>query len=362
MATIAQARLLLAMKVLKKSIRKDGIGHGDMIRFAKGSLSTSNFVMHSQACVTELANISDKPFLVDFVLLEKFVGRFKGVDIDISLNGDQFKMSSGKRNFSIKAVVDVDTVNDFVNIPNPSNLLGRLSQYNIVDISRALTMVSNDELRPVLTGVFFGGKSNDLVATNAHKLFFKYDWADAFREDTIVRAPIVSSLVSFCKKSEATTVTWADGTGGGFQWEQDEIVFCVHGSFVDGKYPNYDAVIPKDNTQSIMVSKKELLLTLDDALASANKTTHQVVMKVEKGNIEISSEDLDFGTKFSGTVSADTKRAEEKYAMGFNGKYLSDTVKESESDGDTVLIEMSRPNRAAIVNGQVLIMPIMLND
>ena len=66
---------------------------------------------------------------------------------------------------------------------------------------------------------------------------------------------------------------------------------------IDGKYPNYDAVIPKENPNKLVISKQELLSSIKRVSIYASKTTHQIRLKVAGSQLQITSEDLDFANK-----------------------------------------------------------------
>ena len=111
---------------------------------------------------------------------------------------------------------------------------------------------------------------------------------------------------------------------------------------VDGKYPNYEAVIPKENPNKLMVDRASFLNTVRRASIFSNKTTHQIRLKMAGTELNISAEDVDFYNKADERLSCDYQG--DDMQIGFNSRFLSEML--SNLDSNTILIEMSLPNRA----------------
>ena len=136
---------------------------------------------------------------------------------------------------------------------------------------------------------------------------------------------------------------------------------------IDGKYPNYDAVIPKDNPNKLVIDKQELLNSIKRVSIYASKTTHQIRLKVAGSQLQITSEDLDFANKAEERLTCSYEG--EDIEIGFNSRFVIDMLNNIGSD--QVCLEMSAPNRAGIIlplDGQdenedtlMLVMPVMLN-
>ena len=137
---------------------------------------------------------------------------------------------------------------------------------------------------------------------------------------------------------------------------------------IDGKYPNYDAVIPKTNPNRMTVERITLLNSLKRVSIFANKSTNQVKFKIAGSELAISAEDLDFSNEANErlTCSYDGTDIE----IGFNSRFIIEMLSNLESEN--IHLEMSDPSRAGIIlpaendnEGEdilMLVMPVMLNN
>lgn len=136
---------------------------------------------------------------------------------------------------------------------------------------------------------------------------------------------------------------------------------------IDGKYPNYDAVIPKENPNKLTIDRHALLTTIRRVSIFANQSTHQIRFKVSGQELLLSAEDIDFSNEARERLSC--SYTGEDLEIGFNSKFLLEMLSNIETD--EVRLEMSAPNRAGIltpVNSEnkdedilMLVMPVMLN-
>ena len=137
---------------------------------------------------------------------------------------------------------------------------------------------------------------------------------------------------------------------------------------IDGKYPNYEAVIPTDNPNKLTISTGDLLNSIKRVSIYANKTTHQIRLKIAGSQLHITSEDLDFSNRADERLSCEYEG--EDMEIGFNARFVIEMLNNIGSK--KILIEMSTPNKAGILlplDGQdegeetlMLVMPVMLNS
>ena len=136
---------------------------------------------------------------------------------------------------------------------------------------------------------------------------------------------------------------------------------------IDERYPDYDNVIPSDNSNNVTISKPEILGSLKRISIYANKTTNQVRFKISGSEILISAEDLDFSNEANERISCDHDG--DDIEIGFNAKFLIEMLSNIESD--KVILKLSEPNRAGLLIPEdindneditMLVMPVMLND
>jgi DNA polymerase-3 subunit beta len=242
-------------------------------------------------------------------------------------------------------------------------------------ISKTLFAAGNDELRPVMSGVFvqFSPENTTFVATDAHKLV-RYRRSDIKSSGSasfiLPRKPLnlmknvlgnVEGIVRLEYNATNARLSWGiapDGTVG-------TTMVC---RLIDGKYPNYEAVIPKNNPNKLTVDTSALLASIRRVAIFANKTTHQVRLKVAGSELNISAEDLDFSNEASERLTC--SYIGDDMEIGFNSKFLAEMLVNIDSEEAT--IEMSAPNRAGILlpntrqtdaeDTLMLVMPVMLNS
>jgi len=137
---------------------------------------------------------------------------------------------------------------------------------------------------------------------------------------------------------------------------------------IDGKYPNYEAVIPKENPNKLTVDRGTFLNSVKRVSIFSSKTTHQIRLKMAGTELNISAEDIDYSNKAEERLACDYQG--DDMQIGFNSRFLTEML--SNLNSNDVLIEMSMPNRAGILTpadgieeGEfitMLVMPVMLNN
>jgi DNA polymerase-3 subunit beta len=137
---------------------------------------------------------------------------------------------------------------------------------------------------------------------------------------------------------------------------------------IDGKYPNYDAVIPKENPNVLTLDRIQFLNSVRRISIFSNQTTHQIKLNIAGSELQISAEDLDFSNKANERLTCDYNG--DDLQIGFNSRFLQEMLNNLESDH--IQLEMSLPNRAGILTPKdgldegeqvtMLVMPVMLNN
>jgi DNA polymerase III subunit beta len=243
----------------------------------------------------------------------------------------------------------------------PSGVLGAA-------ISKTIFATGNDDLRPVMSGVFFQFSSDNLtfVATDAHKLV-KYTRTDINATEAaefIMPKKPLNLLKGILGNNETDVTIEYNNTNAKFVF--DNIVLICR--LIDGKYPNYDAVIPKENPNKLSVDRASFLNSTKRVSIFSSKTTHQIRLKMAGTELNISAEDIDYANKADERLNCDYQG--DDMQIGFNSRFLTEML--SNLTSEEVLIEMSLPNRAGIltpVDGNevgeeitMLVMPVMLNS
>lgn len=235
-------------------------------------------------------------------------------------------------------------------------------------ISKTIFATGNDDLRPVMSGVFFQFSSDSLtfVATDAHKLV-KYTRTDITANEAaefIMPKKPLNLLKGILGSNDTDVTIEYNNTNAKFVF--DNIVLICR--LIDGKYPNYDAVIPKENPNKLTVDRASFLNSTKRVSIFSSKTTHQIRLKMAGTELNISAEDIDYANKADERLNCDYQG--DDMQIGFNSRFLTEML--SNLTSEEVLIEMSLPNRAGIltpVDGNeegeeitMLVMPVMLNS
>ncbi|RKD12855.1 DNA polymerase III subunit beta [Pelobium manganitolerans] len=234
-------------------------------------------------------------------------------------------------------------------------------------INKTVFAVSNDELRPAMTGVFcqLSPQNVTFVATDAHKLV-RYRRNDAKAEEAtsfILPRKALNLLKSSLPAEDVNVSVEYNSTSAFFKFANINLVCRL----IDERYPDYEAVIPQNNPNKLTLDRSLFLNCLKRVVIFANKTTHQVRLKISGAELHISSEDIDFANEAHERIGCQFDG--EDMEIGFNAKFLIEML--NNLSGDEVTIEMSTPNRAGILFPSVkdenedilmLVMPVMLNN
>jgi len=242
-------------------------------------------------------------------------------------------------------------------------------------IGRTLFAAGNDELRPVMSGVFvqFAPDGTTFVATDAHKLvrYRRLDVKSSASASFILPRKPLNLLKNILASNEGAVRVEYNTTNARFSWgiaPDGSIGSTLICRLIDGKYPNYDAVIPKNNPNKLTVDTTALLGSIRRVSIFANKTTHQVRLKVAGSELNISAEDLDFSNEAAERLTC--AYSGDDMEIGFNSRFLVEML--TNIDSQEAMLEMSAPNRAGILlpmnknteseDTLMLVMPVMLNN
>ncbi|MCH9661821.1 MAG: DNA polymerase III subunit beta [Bacteroidetes bacterium] len=235
-------------------------------------------------------------------------------------------------------------------------------------ISKTIFATGNDDLRPVMSGVFFQFSTEELtfVATDAHKLV-KYTRSDVQANETaefIMPKKPLNLLKGILAGSEDHVTIEYNESNAKFIFDNTEMICRL----IDGKYPNYEAVIPKENPNKLSIDRNQFLNSVRRVSIFSNKTTHQIRLKVAGAELNVSAEDIDYSNKADERLTCDYQG--DDMQIGFNSRFLTEMLNNLTSD--QVTLEMSLPNRAGILTpadgmdeGEhvtMLVMPVMLNN
>jgi len=235
-------------------------------------------------------------------------------------------------------------------------------------INTTIFASGNDDLRPVMSGVFFqfSSESSTFVATDAHKLV-RYVRTD-FKSDKLVEFIMPKKPLNILKG-----ILINDNYDVEIEYNESNAKFTFSNlsitcRLIDGKYPNYEAVIPKENPNILTIDRSLFLNSTKRVSIFSNKTTHQIRLKITGNELVISAEDLDYSNKAEERLNCNYNG--DDIEIGFNSRFLTEML--SNLGSEEVKLELSLPNRAGILTPTksdseaekitMLVMPVMLNS
>jgi len=235
-------------------------------------------------------------------------------------------------------------------------------------ISKTIFAAGNDDLRPVMSGVFFQLASDGLtfVATDAHKLvkYARTDTTAPQAAEFIMPKKPLNLLKGILAGSEEEVTVEYNESNARFAFDNMELICRL----VDGKYPNYEAVIPKENPNRLTIDRNLFLNSIKRVSIFSNKTTHQIRLRIAGAELNISAEDIDYSNKAEERLTCDYQG--DDIQIGFNSRFLVEMLGNLTSN--EVTLELSMPNRAGILTPNdgldegeavtMLVMPVMLNQ
>lgn len=213
-------------------------------------------------------------------------------------------------------------------------------------ISKTLFAVANDDLRPVMNGVLFQAAPDgtNFVATDAHKLvkYRRHDVSSQQVGEFIVPKKPLNLLRGMLGTSEIPVRVE-------FSPKMVRFTFLniqLYSRLIDGKYPNYEVVIPKNNPNKLIVDKEAFQNAVRRVMIFSNKSTFQVRIRLAGSEVYISAEDLDFNNEAQEQLTA--RYEGEDMEIGFNSRFLIEML--NNIDGEDVSLELSEANRPGILS------------
>jgi len=330
------------------------------------SVSASDLETTMQATL-QIDSSSQGSVAVPAKLLLEILKTFPEQPLTFSVqDNNTIEISSNSGKYAL-AYASGDEFPRSVSLENPSST-NVPAEVLATAISKTIFAAGNDDLRPVMSGVFFQFSPEGLtfVATDAHKLV-KYSRTDVRASevaDFIMPKKPLNILKNILGSSEAEVKIEYNDSNATFSFD-NYVLMC---RLIDGKYPNYEAVIPKENPNKLQIDRTQFQHSVRRVAIFSNKTTHQIRLKIAGTELNISAEDVDYSNKAEERLTCDYQG--DDLQIGFNSRFLIEMLSNLQSD--MILLEMSLPNRAGILtpidgldegeNVTMLVMPVMLNN
>lgn len=312
------------------------------------SKERGNIAVPARILLDTLKNLPDQP--VTFSVDESTYS------IEISSDNGRYKLSG-------------ENATDFPKVPAVSNDFSASISSDVLSraINNTIFATSSDELRPAMTGVYvnLGEKNTTFVATDGHRLV-RYRRTDVKSEkgNTIIIPRKALNLLKATLPTENSDVSIDFNMSNAFFKFGTIRMIC---RLIDERYPDYENVIPSASTIKMTINRVDFLSSLKRISIYANKTTHQVRLKITGSELQVSAEDLDFSNEANERLSCEHEG--EDIEIGFNAKFLIEML--SNLDVEQIKLNMSAPNKAGVIlpsekeKGEdilMLVMPVMLNQ
>jgi DNA polymerase-3 subunit beta len=238
----------------------------------------------------------------------------------------------------------------------------------LAGISRTLFATADDELRPVMGGIFVEAATDKItfVASDAHKLV-RYSRSDAQADDNasfILPKKPASLLKNILPKEEGPVKVEFDDKNAFFSLSNYKVVCRL----VEGNYPNYNSVIPKNNPRKITIDRVEFFNTLKRVSVFSNQASNLVKLQLKGNQVMVSAQDIDFSISAYERIKCQYEG--EEIEIGFKSVFLLEIL--ANIGSQDVMIELADPTRAGLFLPVIseneaedllmLLMPMMINS
>ena len=233
-------------------------------------------------------------------------------------------------------------------------------------INKSIFAVSNDDLRPAMTGVFFELEKTGLtvVATDAHRLVrYRLKEVNCPKADNFIvpKKPLNLLKSSLPDNEDEISVSY-----------NSNHMFVTHGTvelscrLLDARFPDYKVVIPADNPYRMTIGRQDFQSALRRVSIFSNKSTNLVTLNISGSALHLMAQDVDFS--FEGNERMSCQYDGEDIVISFNARFLIEMLGSTSSD--EVRLELSTPTKAGLIKPVeqdenedllMLAMPLMSN-
>ncbi len=234
-------------------------------------------------------------------------------------------------------------------------------------INRSVFATADDELRPVMNGVYFDITTDDItmVASDGHKLVRCKTFAAHGNERAAFILPKkpANLMKNLLAREQGTVTIEFDERNAVFTLENYRMVCRL----IEGRYPNYNSVIPQNNPYKVTVDRQSLIGALRRVSIFSSQASSLIKLRLSNNQITISAQDIDFSTSAEETQTCQYDGND--MSIGFKSTFLLDIL--NNISAEEVIIELADPSRAGVIipveqeekeDLLMLLMPMMLND
>ncbi len=234
-------------------------------------------------------------------------------------------------------------------------------------ISKTVFATANDELRPVMNGIYFAIAEDSItfVASDSHKLVrYKRTDIKADKEASFILPKKPANLLKALLASSEDNVSVAfDDKNAVFTFSEFKLICRL----TEGKYPNYESVIPTENPNKLIINRQDIYNTVKRVSVFSNQASNLIKLHLTENELTVSAQDIDFSISAHERLTCQYQG--DNMEIGFKSVFLLEIL--ANIGSDEVVFELSDPSRAGLMlpfksdsdNEDVLmlLMPMMIN-
>lgn len=266
-------------------------------------------------------------------------------DVEVAVDGEEIRIKSGKSNFRIVGI----SSDEFPTLPrsDPEGAFTIEGPMLVRMVDKVSFSVSRDETRPGLNGALweFEPETMSMVATDGHRLALmkkRGEFKKLAGKALIVPPKALGHVVRTAAAAPDAEVKVAA--------HENHVTFFIGATTIDsrlieGPFPNYENVVPKDNDKELLVGRDDLIRAVRRVAVLSDTLTHQVRVGISKNKIELVVTTPDVGEAREEMLGSFTGDSME---IGYNAQYLLEILKHI--DGEEVRFLLGSPVGAAVIS------------
>ncbi len=310
---------------------------------------SGKLAINARNLLDPLKELPEQPltFEINDENLEVFIYFHNGKYNFVGQSGDEYPQPKELKDTAISLTIDPQVLNTAIN--------------------RTLFASADDELRPVMNGIYFDITTDDLtfVASDGHKLVrCKTVSVKGSERASFILPKKPANLLKAILPKESEEVSIKFDENNAYIAMSSYTMTC---RFIEGRYPNYNSVIPQNNPNKIVIDRLTLLNALKRVSVFSNPASSLVKLQLSEGQVLISAQDIDFSTAAEETIPCQYEGT--AMNIGFKSNFLIEIL--NNIPAAEVSVELSDPSRAGLIfpvekeddeDLLMLLMPMMLND
>lgn len=314
-----------------------------------GTEGSGNLAINAKNLLDPLRELPDQPltFEINDETLAVVIYYHNGQYNFVGSRGDEFPKPKELKDSAITITMDADVL--------------------FQGINHTVFATADDELRPVMNGIYFDITSENLtfVASDGHKLvrMTTQEVKGEGRASFILPKKPANLLKTLLPREQGQVEIKFDENNAYIMMSEYAMV-C---RFVEGRYPNYNSVIPQNNPYSVVLDRISFLNALKRVSVFSNQSSSLIKLQLSEDKIVITAQDIDFLISAEETLPCNYQG--NVMSIGFKAVFLIDILNNIPSSD--IRMELSDPSRAGIIvpveneeneDMLTLLMPMMLND